>query len=87
MVKDAEPNKELDNKKKEESEIRYKAESYNNQFEKVLNEEKISAKVDDKQKQEAKKVVDDLKKLLEEQKWDELKQKLTQMDQLMAAFP
>lgn len=52
-----------------------------------MNEEKISAKVDDKQKQEAKKVVDDLKKLLEEQKWDELKQKLTQMDQLMAAFP
>ena len=86
MVKEAEANKEADNKKKEESEIRYKTETYINQFEKVLSDEKLSAKLPDDQKTQAKKVVDELKKLLEEQKWDELKNKLTQLDQLMATF-
>ena len=57
MVKDAEANKEVDNKKKEESEIRFKAESYNNQFEKVLNEEKISAKVDENKNKRLKKLL------------------------------
>ena len=86
MVKDAEANKEADAKKKDESEIRYKAETYINQFEKVLSDEKLSTKVPTEQKTQAKKVVDELKKLLEDQKWDELKKKLTQLDQLMATF-
>ncbi len=86
MVKEAEANKEADAKKKEESEIRYKAETYINQFEKVLSDEKLSTKVSTEQKDQAKKVVDELKKLLEDQKWDELKNKLTQLDQLMATF-
>lgn len=86
MVKEAEANKEADAKKKDESEIRYKAETYINQFEKVLSDEKLSTKVPAEQKTQAKKVVDELKKLLEDQKWDELKKKLTQLDQLMATF-
>ncbi|MBQ0045631.1 MAG: molecular chaperone DnaK [Mycoplasma sp.] len=86
MVKDAEANKEADAKKREESEIRYKAETYINTFEKALKDEKVSGQIPADQKEQAKKVVDELKKLLADQKWDELKKKLEQLDQLMATF-
>ncbi len=86
MVKDAEANKEADAKKREQSEIRYKAETYINTFEKALKDEKIAGQIPADQKDQAKKVVDELKKLLEDQKWDELKKKLEQLDQLMATF-
>lgn len=86
MVKDAEANKEADAKKREESEIRYKAETYINTFEKALKDEKVSGQIPADQKDQAKKVVDELKKLLADQKWDELKKKLEQLDQLMATF-
>jgi len=86
MVKDAEANKEADAKKKEQSEIRYKAESYINMFEKVMADEKAASQLPADKKEEAKKVIDELKKLLAEEKWDELKTKLTQLDQLMATF-
>ncbi len=68
MVKDAEANKEADAKKREESEIRYKAETYINTFEKALKDEKVSGQIPDDQKDQAKKVVDELKKLLADQK-------------------
>ncbi len=86
MVKDAEANKEADNKKREQSEIRYKAESYINTFEKAMKDEKASAQIPADAKTQATKVVEELKKLLVEEKWDELKTKLAQLDQLMAQF-
>lgn len=86
MVKDAEANKEADAKKKEQADIRYKAETYINTFEKALKDEKVSAQIPADQKDQAKKMVDELKKLLDEQKWDELKKKLESLDQLMATF-
>jgi len=86
MVKDAEANKEADAKKKEHSELRYKAESYINMFEKVMKDEKAAASLPQDKKDEAKKVVDELNKLLAEEKWEELKTKLNQLDQLMATF-
>ncbi|XQP55092.1 MAG: molecular chaperone DnaK [Mycoplasmoidaceae bacterium] len=86
MVKDAEANKEADAKKKEQADIRYKTETYINTFEKALKDEKVSAQIPADQKDQAKKMVDELKKLLEEQKWDELKKKLESLDQLMATF-
>ncbi len=86
MVKDAEANKEADAKKKEQADIRYKAETYINTFEKALKDEKTSAQIPADQKEQAKKMVDELKKLLDEQKWDELKKKLESLDQLMATF-
>ncbi len=86
MVKDAEANKEADNKKREQSEIRYKAESYINTFEKAMKDEKTASQIPADAKSQATKVVEELKKLLAEEKWDELKTKLTQLDQLMAQF-
>ena len=60
--------KEADEKKKEQADLRYKAESYINTFEKALKDEKMSAQIPADQKEQAKKMVDELKKLLEDQK-------------------
>ena len=84
MVKDAEANKEADAKKKEEVEVRVRAESLINQLEKGLND--MGDKADKKQKEETQKQIDELKKLLEENKIEELKKKLDDIDKAAAAF-
>ena len=85
MVKDAEANKEKDKQAKERTELRYRAESMIAQFEKAMNDEKAKSLPQD-QRDAAQKQVDELKTLLKEEKWDELKTKLDQFDQAMQQF-
>ncbi|MCF0227707.1 MAG: Hsp70 family protein, partial [Malacoplasma sp.] len=80
MVKDAEANKEKDQQAKERTELRYRAESMIAQFEKAMNDEKAKS-LPQEQKDAAKKQVEELKTLLKEEKWDELKTKMDQFDQ------
>jgi len=85
MVKEAEANKEADEKKKQISETRHRAETLINTLEKGLNDEK-SKDITPEQKEQAQKQIDELKKDLAEEKWDELKQKLDQFDAMASQF-
>lgn len=85
MVKEAEENREHDEKEKQEAETRYRAESLINSFEKSLNSEE-SKNVPEEQKKAAQTQIDELKKLLEEKKYDELKTKLDQIESVMRQF-
>ncbi|MDR3257383.1 MAG: molecular chaperone DnaK [Mycoplasmataceae bacterium] len=85
MVKEAEENKDKDAKIKEQSETRYRAESLIHQFESSLNDEKSKDMPAD-QKEKAQKEIDDLKNLLKEEKWDELKTKIDQIEAMAQQF-
>jgi len=85
MVKEAEANKEADEKKKQISETRHRAETLINTLEKGMNDEK-SKDISPEQKEQAQKQIDELKKDLAEEKWDELKQKLDQFDAMASQF-
>lgn len=84
MVKEAEENKAADAKKKEEVETRVRAETLINQLEKGIKEQ--GDKADKKQKEEAEKQIEELKKLLADNKIDELKKKLDEIEKAAAAF-
>ena len=73
MVKEAEENKEKDNKRKEEAELRNDAEQLVFQTEKSLKD--LGDKVSDKEKEEAEDLIKDLKKALEDDDLDEIKEK------------
>lgn len=85
MVKEAEDNKENDEKTKSQSEIRYRAESLIHQFEASMKDEKTKDMPAD-QKEKAQKEVDELKQLLKDEKWDELKTKLDAFDAMAQQF-
>ena len=85
MIKEAEENREKDEKEKEEAETRYRAESLINSFEKSLNTEEGKNMPED-QKKQTQAQIDESKKLLEEKKFDELKQKLDQIEAVMKQF-
>jgi molecular chaperone DnaK len=85
MVKEAEDNKEKDEKTKSQSEIRYRAESLIHQLEGSLKDDKVKDMPAD-QKEKAQKEVDDLKQLLKDEKWDELKTKLDAFDAMTQQF-
>lgn len=74
MIKEAEENKESDMKIKRENDIRYKAESMINSFKSGLEQE--GAKLDDAQKQEVQKQIDELQSLLDAKEWDKLEEKI-----------
>ncbi|MBN3535135.1 molecular chaperone DnaK [Mycoplasma procyoni] len=84
MVKEAEENREADLKKKEKVETSVRAEGLISQLEKSLVEN--GDKVDEKQKETVQKQIDELKTLLKEEKFDELKIKLDQIEQAAQAF-
>ncbi|MCP4336944.1 MAG: molecular chaperone DnaK [Mycoplasma sp.] len=84
MVKEAEENKEADKKRKEEVDVRNRAESLVNQLEQGL--EKQGDKVDAKQKAETEKQIKELKDLLKDNKMDELKTKLDEIEMQAKAF-
>jgi molecular chaperone DnaK len=67
MIKEAEANKEADEKKKKEAEIKHRAESLINSLEKGLTGAE-SEKMPEEQKEMAKKQVEELKQLLTDQK-------------------
>lgn len=84
MIKNAEANKEADAKKRETIEVSNRAESLINQLEKALTDQ--GDKVDAKQKEATQKQIDELKTLLKEEKFDELKEKLNQIEQIASQF-
>ncbi len=84
MVKDAEANKEKDKKRKDEVDTRNRAESLINQLEQGLASQ--GDKVDKKQKTETEKQIKELKDLLKDNKIDELKTKLDQIEAQARAF-
>lgn len=85
MVKEAEDNKEKDEKAKTQSETRYRAESLIHQMEVSMNDEKAKD-IPTEQKEKAQKEIDELKQLLKDEKWDELKTKLDAFDAMAQQF-
>ena len=85
MVKEAEENKEKDAKIKEQAEIKYRAESLITTFEKSMNDEKAKS-LSEEQKKTAQKQIDELKDLLKNEKWDELKKRLDAFEQVASQF-
>jgi len=72
MVKEAEANREADQKKRREIEVTVRAEQTINQLEKVVSGEEIK-KADPKQKEELEKELNSFKELLSKKSIDELK--------------
>ncbi len=72
MMKEAEANKEQDEKRKEEAEVRNDADSMIFQTEKAIKD--LGDKVDSKDKEEAEDMISDLKKALEGDDIDEIKE-------------
>ncbi len=85
MVKEAEENKEKDEKVKQEKETKYRAESLINTLKQGMESEE-GRKADPKQKEEAQKQIDELEKLLKEEKYDELKTKIDQFEAMASQF-
>ncbi|MGL4647528.1 MAG: molecular chaperone DnaK [Mycoplasmoidaceae bacterium] len=75
MIKDAEKNKEADEKKKKENEIRYRAETFIHTTNKELNAEHAKD-IDPKQKEKMQSHVKEIETLLEESKFEEISKKL-----------
>lgn len=87
MVQEAEINKEADEKRKEEIELRNKAEQYIASIDAGLVEQ--ADKIDEKQKVETQKLRDDLKKALETNDYETLKSKLDELEkaaEMMAQY-
>ncbi len=84
MVEEAEQNREADNKRKEEIEVRVSAESIINQLEKTLKDE--GDKLQPQQKEQSEAQIKELKELLEKNEIDKLKQKLEEINMMMQQF-
>lgn len=84
MVKEAEENREADAKKKEQIETTIRAENLINQMEKSLQDQ--GDKVDAKQKESLEKEIQSLKDLIKEEKFEELKTKLDQVESVIQSF-
>ena len=82
MVKEAEANKEADEKRKEEVEIKNKAESFISQIDAALAEDK--GQMNEQQKTETKKIRDELKEALDKNDIETLKNKMSQLEQAAA---
>ena len=78
MVRDAELNKEADEKRKEEVELKNRAEQFINQIDESLNDE--NAKVDQAQKDEVKKLRDELQEAIDNNDLDTLRTKLDALE-------
>jgi molecular chaperone DnaK len=82
MVKEAEANREADEKRREEVELKNKAEQYILSIERSLEEG--GEKVEEKQKEEATKLRDELKKAIESNDIETLKNKLDELEKMAA---
>ncbi len=80
MVKEAEANKEADEKRKEEAEIRNEADSSVFACEKALND--LGDKVDKKDKEKAEELIEEVKKALEGTDTDEIKKKTEELNKV-----
>ena len=79
MVQDAEANKEADEKRRDQAELRNKAEQFINQIDQTLEDE--NANVDQAQKDEVKKLRDELQTALDNDDMDTLQSKIDQLEQ------
>ena len=78
MVKDAEENKEADEKRRKEIELKHKSEQFINQIDETLNNEE--AKVSDEEKEEVTKLRDELQEALDNEDFDVLEEKLSALE-------
>ena len=83
MVREAEDNKEADEKRKEEIDLRNRAEGLIAQIDATLEDNKD--KIDAKQADEVKKMRDDLQKLLDENNMDDVRTKLDALEKAAQA--
>lgn len=83
MVREAEDNKEADEKRKEEIDVRNRAEGLIAQIDATLEDNKD--KIDPKQAEETKKVRDELQKALDENNMDEVRRKLDALEKAAQA--
>ena len=79
MVKEAEANKEADNKRREEAELKNKAEQFISQIDVAIAEQ--GDKIDEKQKEESLKLRDELKTALDNNDMETLKTQIDQLEQ------
>nr|WEL12775.1 heat shock protein 70 [Mesomycoplasma ovipneumoniae]WEL12776.1 heat shock protein 70 [Mesomycoplasma ovipneumoniae] len=84
MIQEAEENREADAIKKDKIETTVRAEGLINQLEKSITDQ--GEKIDPKQKELLEKQIQELKDLVKEEKIDELKTKLDQIEQAAQAF-
>ena len=82
MVKEAEANKEADEKRKEEIEVKNKAESFISQIDDALQSDE--GKMDASQKEQTQKLRDELKEALDKNDIATLKEKMSQLEQAAA---
>ncbi|MCI5543191.1 MAG: molecular chaperone DnaK [Mollicutes bacterium] len=82
MVREAEANKEADNKRKEEAELVNKAESYLSSINQGLQEKGDS--IDPKQKEEATKLRDEIQNALNNKDYDTLRNKINELEKAAA---
>ena len=83
MVKDAEANREADQKKCHEIEVIVKAEQLSNDLEKTLKSEQAK-NLGEPQKQELQKEIDEIKELINKKDIEQLEKKITEFEQKMA---
>ncbi|WP_049342533.1 molecular chaperone DnaK [Metamycoplasma hominis] len=83
MVKDAETNREADQKKRHEIEVIVKAEQLSNDLEKTLKSEQAK-NLGEPQKQELQKEIDEIKELINKKDIEQLEKKITEFEQKMA---
>ena len=83
MVREAEDHKAEDEKRKEEIDLRNRAEGFISQIDAMLEDNKD--KIDPKQAEETKKLRDDLQKALDENNMDEVKSKLDMLEKAAQA--
>ena len=83
MVREAEDHKAEDEKRKEEIDLRNKAEGFISQIDAMLEDNKD--KIDPKQAEETKKLRDDLQKAVDENNMDEVKSKLDMLEKAAQA--
>ena len=84
MVKEAEENKEADDKRKQEIELRNKAESFIAQIDQTLETE--NANVTEDQKKQVKELRDELQKAIDDNDYDKLKSKLDELEKAAQAM-
>ena len=83
MVKEAEANKEADEKRREQVELKNRAEQLISSIDQSIQEE--GDKMNAQQKEQTEKLRDELKDLLAKEDYDNLKKKIDELEQAMAA--
>ena len=84
MVKDAEENKEADEKRRSEVELKNKAEQFINQIDQTLENEEME--VSDEEKEEVKKLRDELQEAVDNEEYDTLEEKISELEKAAQAM-